>query len=258
MSTLINSIKLWQIPKTVWGQVYAQKYQKLLERLKTIFQEHKKIVLANSLQVEDVVLTKALLELAQEYHDSVEIKIITLETGRLPSASLEFINIFEKHFNINIEKIFPNKSSVQEYIKAYGVNGFYESEELKKLCCWLRKVKPLFDELKKYNHVDCWISGQRREQSDTRTALLFIENTKLPEGFSLKKYNPLFDWTEAEIWAVVQKFQLPINNLYTRGYPSIGCEPCTRAVKIGDPIRSGRWWWLDKSQKECGLHLSTK
>ncbi len=135
-------------------------------------------------------------------------------------------------------------------IKEYGPNLFYKSVDLRKLCCHIRKVEPLNRALK---NLSAWICGLRREQSVTRQKVRKIEIDYLHNG--IVKINPLADWTEGEVWDYIRKNNVPYNSLHDKGYPSIGCAPCTRSIKEGEDIRAGRWWWESPEQKECGLHL---
>jgi phosphoadenosine phosphosulfate reductase len=156
----------------------------------------------------------------------------------------------EDHYGVTIGKVYPQENDVQAFIDQYGMNGFYDGEEPKKACCGARKIKPLNAALQ---GADAWITGQRREQSTTRTELNFEE---LDDARGIAKFNPLFDWSEADIWAYIKQENVPIHPLHLKGYPSIGCEPCTRQVKKGEDIRAGRWWWLQSDSKECGLHVN--
>ncbi|MFH1367672.1 MAG: phosphoadenylyl-sulfate reductase, partial [Elusimicrobiota bacterium] len=149
---------------------------------------------------------------------------------------------------INIETLFPEKSAVEKMQNDYGPNLFYDGIEKRKMCCRIRKVEPL---KKKLSTLKAWICGLRREQSVTRTA---VEKIERDEVFKLYKINPLIDWTESMVWKYIKENNVPYNKLHDRGYPSIGCAPCTRAVKPGEDIRAGRWWWENPEHKECGLH----
>ena len=155
----------------------------------------------------------------------------------------------QKHYGVSVASVAPEASDVEAFIAQYGLNGFYDTEEAKKACCGARKIKPLNKALL---GADAWLTGQRREQAVTRSDLPLRE---LDDARNIAKYNPLFDWTESEVWAYLQTKQVPIHPLHFQGYPSIGCEPCTRAVKAGEDIRAGRWWWLQQDSKECGLHV---
>jgi len=152
------------------------------------------------------------------------------------------------HYGYAIEQFTPDPEAVENYLKNHGLNAFYDSVDLRKSCCGIRKVEPLNRAL---SHADAWMTGQRREQAVTRAELPFEE---LDEARDIPKFNPLADWTEAEVWAYLVRHNVPVNALHAKGYPSIGCEPCTRAVKAGEDVRAGRWWWESKDSKECGLH----
>ena len=135
------------------------------------------------------------------------------------------------------------------YVAAYGLNGFYDSVDLRKSCCQIRKVEPLGRAL---NGKRAWLTGQRRSQSTTRSELAVQEHDA---AHGLEKFNPLADWSEADVWHYLRQHQVPYNALHDQGYPSIGCAPCTRAVQPGEDIRAGRWWWETPESKECGLHV---
>jgi phosphoadenosine phosphosulfate reductase len=152
-------------------------------------------------------------------------------------------------YKMKYEFLFPESADVEAMESQEGPDLFYESVEKRKKCCFVRKVKPLGRVL---STLDVWITGLRRQQAVTRNALDKIE---WDEGNGLIKLNPLADWSEERVWAYIKKHQIPYNKLHDAGYPSIGCAPCTRAVKPGEDLRSGRWWWETPEQKECGLHL---
>jgi len=235
---------LWQIPQgTIPASHIEAKAKELVERLQTIGARYRDVRFATSLAAEDAVITDAIVAAG------VKFSLFTLETGRLHQETLDFIEHVEKHYGIEVRRVYPQAEDVAVFIKQYGKDGFYESEDAKKACCGARKVKPLNSTLA---GADAWLSGQRREQSVTRSDLPFEEPD---EARQVVKFNPLFDWTEAEVWAYIQSKRVPIHPLHLKGYPSIGCEPCTRPVKQGEDIRAGRWWWLQKDSKECGLHV---
>lgn len=222
----------------------AQKSAGLKQRLVDISNRFTDVRFATSLAAEDMVVTDAISK-AQ-----AKIKLFTLATGRLHQETVDMVKTTEDHYGISITKVYPQESDVQAFIDQYGMNGFYEGEEPKKACCGARKIKPLNAALL---GADAWITGQRREQSTTRTELNLEE---LDDVRGIAKFNPLFDWSEADIWAYIKQENVPIHPLHLKGYPSIGCEPCTRQVKKGEDIRAGRWWWLQSDSKECGLHLN--
>ena len=197
------------------------------------------------------------------------ISVISVETpdlGRLfkiVEASSLSANLFLKHLVIladfggeplqrvsrEFEMLFPDSARLEDLTMTYGPNLFYSSVELRKLCCQVRKVEPL---RRKLSQLDAWICGLRREQSVTRDQLKRIE---WDEAFGLVKVNPLADWSGEQVWKHIRDNEVPYNKLHDKGYPSIGCSPCTRAVKEGGDIRSGRWWWESPEHKECGLHI---
>ncbi|MDG0027526.1 phosphoadenylyl-sulfate reductase [Trinickia sp. Y13] len=206
---------------------------------------HAKIKLASSLAAEDMVLTHAILSRA------LPIGIFSLNTGRLHAETLEMIDRIRERYGYEIEQFHPQAEAVDEYVKTHGLNAFYESVELRKRCCEIRKVEPLNRALA---GVDAWVTGQRREQSVTRAEL---HEQERDAARNIDKYNPLADWSEGEVWAYLKLHDVPVNPLHARGYPSIGCEPCTRAVRPGEDSRAGRWWWESRDSKECGLHVTT-
>jgi phosphoadenosine phosphosulfate reductase len=167
----------------------------------------------------------------------------------LHQETIDITDQVQKHYGISIASVAPESTDVDSFVAQYGLNGFYDTEEAKKACCGARKIKPLNKALL---GADAWLTGQRREQAVTRSDLPLRE---LDDVRHVAKYNPLFDWTESEVWAYLQNKEVPIHPLHFQGYPSIGCEPCTRAVKAGEDIRAGRWWWLQQDSKECGLHV---
>lgn len=195
---------------------------------------------------EDVVL----LDMATRLRGT-EIRVFTLDTGRLHAMTLEFIEEVRNHYGITIEVLMPDALEIEKLVREKGLFSFFEDGHLE--CCGIRKVQPLQRHLIELN---AWITGQRRDQSATRTSL---PHRQLDPAFStpakdLIKYNPLADWTSDEVWKYIQEKHVPYNRLHDRGYLSIGCEPCTRAVKPGESERAGRWWWEHEDEKECGLH----
>jgi phosphoadenosine phosphosulfate reductase len=237
--------ELWSIPPSMLTPVeLAAKSSILKQRLVDISNRFSDVRFATSLAAEDMVITDAISKA------KANIKLFTLATGRLHQETIDMVRITEDHYGVAIEKIHPQDSDVQAFVSQYGMNGFYDGEEPKKACCGARKIKPLNAALV---GADAWITGQRREQSTTRTELNLEE---LDDARGITKFNPLFDWSEADIWAYIKQENLPIHPLHLKGYPSIGCEPCTRQVKKGEDIRAGRWWWLQSDSKECGLHVN--
>ncbi|PMS15164.1 phosphoadenylyl-sulfate reductase [Trinickia dabaoshanensis] len=220
------------------------KFERLHAFIDEIGQRHSSVKLASSLAAEDMVLTHAILS------RKAPIGIFSLNTGRLHAETVGMIDRVRERYGYEIEQFHPQADAVDEYVKTHGLNAFYESVELRKRCCEIRKVEPLNRAL---GGVQAWVTGQRREQSVTRTELHEQEHDA---ARNIEKYNPLADWTEGEVWAYLKLFDVPVNPLHARGYPSIGCEPCTRAVRPGEDSRAGRWWWESRDSKECGLHVT--
>jgi phosphoadenosine phosphosulfate reductase len=202
-----------------------------------------RIAFASSMGAEDQVITHMMAGI-----DSNS-RIFTLDTGRLFPETYEVIERTNARYGINIEIFFPEREQVEEMVNEKGVNLFYESIENRKLCCHIRKIVPLRRAL---HGMDAWISGLRRSQAVTRQNLQPVE---WDSTFGLLKINPLIDWTEEQVWDFINKNNIPYNRLHDRGFRSIGCQPCTRAIAPGDDVRAGRWWWETPEQKECGLHL---
>jgi phosphoadenosine phosphosulfate reductase len=203
-----------------------------------------RMVLASSFGAEDVVLIDMMCKINRNLT-----RVFTLDTGRLNQETYDLIDKIRKKYNIKVDVYFPNSREVEEMVANKGMNLMYESVENRKQCCNIRKIEPLKRALKQF---DCWITGLRREQTVTRNKIMKIEVDNLNNN--IIKLNPLADWTNDEIWKYIHENKIPYNELHDRGYPSIGCEPCTRAVKQGEDPRAGRWWWEIDSQKECGLH----
>ena len=214
----------------------------LLEALKDISARHADALFASSFGAEDMLLTHAIFE------SGVPIQVFTLDTGRLPDETLAMIDVVQRHYGMEIQVLKPDAAAVRAHVAEYGEFGFYESVEVRKACCAIRKVQPLRLALQGHS---AWLTGQRREQSLTRSALADVEYDTV---FGLQKYNPLAAWTDKDVWAAIRCKAIPYNALHDKGYPSIGCEPCTRALRPGEEARAGRWWWEQKRSKECGLH----
>ena len=206
-----------------------------------------KIALASSFGAEDVVLIDILAKL------DPGMKVFTLDTGRLNEETYEVMDKIRDKYGISIQSYFPDAVKVEALERAKGFYSFRTSVENRKECCQIRKVEPLGRALK---GLDAWITGLRRDQSVTRTQLAKIEVDAANGG--IYKINPLADWSHDDVWAYIRKNNVPYNRLHDAGYPSIGCAPCTRAVKPGEDIRAGRWWWENPEHKECGLHLPDK
>src|SRR6185295_18435691 len=173
----------------------------------------------------------------------------TLDTGRLPDETHALLDLVRDTYTVPIKTYFPDATQVEEWVAQNGTNGFYRSMAQRQQCCGIRKVIPLGRALKGRK---AWITGLRREQSNARQTLDIQEWDK---GNGLHKFSPLLDWTLDDVWAYVKQYKVPYNALHDRGYPSIGCAPCTRAIEPGQDFRAGRWWWEQTGAKECGLHV---
>lgn len=204
---------------------------------------HPRLALASSFGAEDVVLIDLLAEL------DPRARVFTLDTGRLPAETYALIDRIRERYGLAIEVYVPRAEILEPLVRERGVNLFYRSVEDRKRCCEARKVEPLGRALA---GLDAWITGLRREQSVTRTEVRKVEVD--PGHGGILKINPLADWTWDQVWAYIRARGAPYNVLHDRGYPSIGCAPCTRAVAPGEDLRSGRWWWERPETKECGLH----
>lgn len=204
------------------------------------------IAFASSLGAEDQVLTDIL------YQIDANANIFTLDTGRLPQETYCLIEQTNTKYNKNITVYRPQTEAVQKLVNQKGMYSFYNSIEDRKECCHVRKIEPLRRALR---GLDIWITGLRREQSVARGKMEIVE---WDEGNKLIKINPLIEWSEQEVWSYIRKNSVPYNKLHDVGYPSIGCEPCSRAIEKGADIRSGRWWWENPKYKECGLHTREK
>ena len=200
-------------------------------------------VFASSLAAEDMVLTDLILRA------KLPIRIFTLETGRLHQETLGMLDRVREVYGYDIEPFRPDPAAVDAYVQQNGLNAFYDSVEMRKECCRIRKVDPLNRALAGQR---AWITGQRRAQSATRTELHVQEDDA---AHGMAKFNPLADWSEEDVWHYIRSNKVPYNPLHDRGYPSIGCEPCTRAIQPGEDVRAGRWWWENPESKECGLHV---
>jgi len=197
---------------------------------------------SSSMGAEDQVITEMIASIRKD------IPIFTLDTGRLFPETYDLIDVTSRRYGMTIDVFFPDNQRVEAMVKAKGINLFYESLENRKLCCHIRKIEPLKRAL---HSLDVWISGLRREQSVTRNGLSVVEWDALHDKI---KVNPLLEWTTDEVWAAIREKNIPYNPLHDKGFPSIGCLPCTRAVEPDEDIRAGRWWWENPENKECGLH----
>ncbi|MCE1155937.1 MAG: phosphoadenylyl-sulfate reductase, partial [Bacteroidales bacterium] len=215
--------------------------QQLLEYF---LKEYKgRIALASSLSIEDQMITDILAK------TDPTARVFTLDTGRLFPETYSLIDrTRQKYPDLHFEVFFPEAAEVEKMVAEKGINLFYESIEQRKRCCEVRKMQPL---RRAFQGLDLWICGLRREQSVTRAGMQAIE---WDETNGLVKLNPLIEYSEQAVWTYIREHHVPYNKLHDKGFPSIGCQPCTRAVQPGEDIRAGRWWWENPEHKECGLH----
>ncbi|WP_229423382.1 phosphoadenylyl-sulfate reductase [Massilia frigida] len=211
--------------------------------LERIAAEYSPAVFASSLAAEDMVLTDLILKA------NLPIGIFSLETGRLHPETLAVLAQVKDTYGYDIALYKPQPDAVDAYVSQHGLNAFYESVDMRRECCRIRKVEPLGRALAGNK---AWVTGQRRAQSSTR-AQLDIQEDDAAHG--MVKFNPLADWSETDVWNYIRDNGVPYNALHDQGFPSIGCAPCTRAVEPGEDVRAGRWWWENPDSKECGLHL---
>jgi phosphoadenosine phosphosulfate reductase len=221
-------------------------WAELLRQLTDIASRYPNVALASSLVAEDMVLMHAI------HISGLPIEIFTLDTGRLHAETLGMLDVIERRYGRRPTVYRPRAEVVQAHVAAHGAFAFYESRELRKICCHIRKVEPLTRAL---SGRGAWITGQRRAQATTRGSLSAEEHDPV---FGLYKFNPLATWSEEDIWNAIRALDIPYNPLHDRGYPSIGCEPCTRAIRPGEDVRAGRWWWESSNSKECGLHVGNQ
>ncbi len=214
------------------------------EEILAFFINHFKdnVAFSTSLGPEDQVITYMISKIDQSA------KIFTLDTGRLFPETYDLIDTTAKKYNINIKVYFPDATDVEKMVQEKGINLFYDNIENRKLCCHIRKIKPLERAIK---GLEGWITGLRREQAVTRKNLQTVE---WDGNNNLLKINPLISWTEKQVWEYIKNHNIPVNSLHKKGFTSIGCQPCTRAIQPGEDVRAGRWWWENPETKECGLH----
>lgn len=221
----------------------TEKRAQVVALLTAAVSELSNITFANSFGAEDMVLTDIIMQ------ENLGIEIFSLDTGRLPTETYTLMAEVEHKYSTKLKVYFPQHATVEAYVQTNGINAFYESIDLRKACCHMRKVEPLQRALQ---DKQAWVTGMRAEQAATRASLPVRE---FDAGNQLEKFNPLSDWTEQEVWAYIRLHDVPYNQLHDQFYPSIGCAPCTRAIAMGEDVRAGRWWWEDPNSKECGLHV---
>lgn len=222
----------------------GHKIQEVTALLRHVASNYAPAAFSSSLGAEDMVLTDLIAKHAPD------IQIFTLDTGRLPEETYQLLHQVRQRYALDFRTYSPRAEAIEQYVAQHGPNAFYESVELRKTCCYLRKVEPLSRAL---TGKRAWVTGMRHEQSSTRRALPLSE---WDAEHNLEKFNPLIEWTQQDVWAYIRTHDVPYNALHDKGYPSIGCAPCTRAITAGEDIRAGRWWWEHEEalNKECGLH----
>lgn len=201
-----------------------------------------RLALSSSLSIEDQTLTDMMLRIDPQAN------IFTLDTGRLFPETYELIDRTNEHYKVKLKVYCPQTEALQQFVATEGINPFYESIEKRHACCEVRKLEPL---RRAFRDLDVWVCGLRSAQSVTRGDMRLIE---WDERHGLLKINPLIHWTEQQVWDYIRENRVPYNRLHDKGFPSIGCEPCTRAVRRIDDVRAGRWWWESPDHRECGLH----
>ena len=222
---------------------YAAREASAIALLQRAAAEHPgRVVQATSLGAEDMVITDLITR------HSPSIAIGTLDTGLLHPETIALMQGIEAHYGLAIEIYGPRNEEVLRFTSKHGERAMFDSIELRKRCCAIRKLEPLSRMLKERS---AWVTGMRREQSTNRGTVAFIE----PDDSGRTKFNPLADWTWADVWHCIAVNKVPYNALHDQFFPSIGCAPCTRAIAAGEDFRAGRWWWEDENAKECGLHV---
>lgn len=245
---MTNSSPPWWRPPAIdladhtLQQLVAHKVKQVRNLLQEAVEHWSPVTFSSSLGPEDIVLTDII------FSAGLDIEIFTLDTGRLPYETLNLLEQLETYYQRRIRVFFPETSSVEAMVAVSGINGFYDTLEKRKECCYVRKVIPLQRAL---DRKKGWVTGMRAAQSVTRVTL---ESKAIDEQQQIMKFNPLVEWTEKQVWAYIRFNHLPCNELHNRGYPSIGCAPCTRAISMDEEERAGRWWWETNTQRECGLH----
>jgi len=222
-------------------QALAQKIRGSVQLLQGAILDYGRVVYATSLGAESLVLTDLIFQHAPQ------VDVFTVDTGRLPEATLELLERIERHYGRRIRVVYPESQSIQNYVADHGVNGFYRGLAERQACCNIRKLEPFRRAIAGYG---AWVTGVRQEQSAARA---LTEASEFDARFGMQKLSPLLLWTGDEVWTYIRARRLPYNPMHDVGYPSIGCAPCTRAIEPGQDPRAGRWWWESPESRECGL-----
>ena len=220
-----------------------QKVDQVVAILTGAVRDFSPVTFANSLGAEDMALTDII------DRNQLAIEMFSLDTGRLPQETYDLIQAVRERYRTPLHIYFPDAKHIEAYVAEHGINGFYQSIQLRKACCHIRKVEPLQRALQGKR---AWITGIRREQAASRANL---EISSFDNDHNIQKFNPLLEWSNADVWEYLKQHNVPYNKLHDKFYPSIGCAPCTRAITPGEDLRSGRWWWENPETKECGLHV---
>ena len=232
-------------PTVVRNPELARKVADSAGQLQGAVRDFGRVVYASSLGPEAAVLTDLI------FRHAPQIDIFTVDTGRLPEPTLELLERIERRYQRRIRVVFPEAQRVQNYVSDHGINGFYHGLAQRQACCNIRKVEPFQRAIVGYN---AWVTGVRHEQSPERATARPLE---FDPRYRLQKVNPLLSWTHADVWDYIRTGELPYNSLHDQGFPSIGCAPCTRAIRPGQDSRAGRWWWESPESRECGLQPKT-
>jgi phosphoadenosine phosphosulfate reductase len=240
MNTNSDGFKMKKIAEELNTKLEGKTAQEIVDYF--IKEKNRKIALGSSLGAEDQVLTDMIVKTNRP------VSIFTFDTGRIFPETYKLIDETNKKYGITINVYFPDRERVEQMVNEKGINLFYESVDNRKLCCHIRKIEPLKRAL---SDVDIWFTGLRKDQSITRFYTKLVE---WDESYNVLKVNPLLNWREEDVWDYIKTNDVPYNKLHDKGFSSIGCQPCTRAIRPGEDIRAGRWWWETSEQKECGLH----
>ena len=223
---------------------YAEKVSETLDLLQQAVAKFSPVTQASSLGAEDVVITHLINQ------NSFNIPVFVLETGALHRETLALLERTQAHSKVPVNVYRPSKEKVIAFVKTHGQDAMYQSIDLRKACCQVRKLEPLAEALKGQR---AWVTGLRREQSNNRAEVPLIDRTDQVTKGQIK-LNPLANWTWGDVWHYISENKVDYNPLHDQFFPSIGCAPCTRAISLGEEFRAGRWWWEDEAAKECGLH----
>lgn len=215
----------------------------LTNLLKDISSKYRSVTFSSSFSAEDMVITDVINQC------QLPISIFTIDTGRLPKETYDLMHLIKSEYRIPFAIYSPDASDLETFVNSHGCNAFYQSVDYRKLCCKIRKIGPIKRALQ---NNDLWLTGLRKEQSVTRQN---AEEFEFDQQFNIEKCNPLLNWTSKEVWSYIRANDVPYNVLHDHGYPSVGCEPCTRKIEATEDERAGRWWWEKPESKECGLHV---